>query len=381
MTATSPNEPGSASVAPAEKRAPGPRFRELDGLRGIAALAVVLYHFTSSYAAKAPEAPRALHDFAWGEYGVQLFFLISGFVILMSAWRARRPTDFAISRAARLYPAYWISLAVAVVLLLWRPMAGFPVDPATVAANVTMVQRWFLMPNVVDVYWTLAVEMQFYVVVFLLLVLTRCRLSVRVLLWAAGAWTALSWAVILAAFRVTTENPQSDPTWVKLLTNGTVAEYGPLFITGMLFYLVREGRVRVPWALASAASTVLGATLLRGVEHGVHVAVVCVVFAVVVLRRRTGVLLLAPVQWFGKVSYSLYIMHTVAGFLVIDALWPHLGIHGAILVAVAVVSALSWLVWRVGEQWLGREAKRGLTRMRAALDGRTSRAPEEVTSR
>ena len=134
--------------------------------------------------------------------------------------------------------------------------------------------------------------------------------------------------VILAAFRVTTENPQADPTWVKLLTNGTVAEYGPLFITGMLFYLVREGRVRSPWALASAASTVLGATLLRGVEHGVHVAVVCVVFAVVVLRRRTGVLLLAPVQWFGKISYSLYIMHTVAGFLVIDALWPHLGTTG-----------------------------------------------------
>lgn len=378
MTATSPNEPGSASVAPAEKRAPGPRFRELDGLRGIAALAVVLHHYTSSYAGKSPEAPRAFHDFAWGEYGVQLFFLISGFVILMTAWRARRPSDFAISRAARLYPPYWISLAVAVGLLLWMPIPGFPVDAPTVAANVTMVQRWFLMPNVVDVYWTLAVEMQFYVIVLALLILTRCRLSVRVLTWAAVAWTAVSWAVILAASGVTTANPQADPTWVKLLNNATVAEYGPFFITGMLFYLAREGSRRPGWAIASAVSTAVGATLLRGAEHGLHVAAVCLVFAVVALRRRTGILTIAPVQWFGKISYSLYIMHTVAGFLIIDALWPHLGIHGAILVALALVSALSWAVWHVGEQWLGRRARAGLVRLRDGADARLGRRREEV---
>lgn len=378
MTAASPNEPGSASVAPAEKR-PGPRFRELDGLRGIAALAVVLYHFTSSYAGHAPGAPRAFHDFAWGEYGVQLFFLISGFVILMSAWRARRPSDFAISRAARLYPAYWLSLVLALVLLAWHPMQGFPREATTVAVNLTMVQRWVNVPNVVDVYWTLGVEMQFYAIVLVLLVLTRCRLSERVLLWAAGAWSLVSWAVILVASRVTTADPQADPTWVKLLTNGTVAEYGPLFVTGMLFYLVRQTGQHPGWAIGSAVSTVVGAAVLRGLEHGLLVAVVCLLFAIVVLRERTAVLLLAPVQWLGKISYSLYIVHTVAGFVVIDALWPHLGIHGAVLVAVVVVCLLAWIVWRVGEQWLGRLAKSGLARLRPLGDALRTR-PGRVTA-
>ncbi|UBH24492.1 acyltransferase [Micrococcus porci] len=315
MTAASSNEPGAATVPPIEKRHPGPRFRELDGLRGIAALAVVLYHFTGHFAARFPAAPRAFHDFWWGEYGVQLFFLLSGFVILMTAWRAKRPSDFAISRVARLYPPYWISLAVAVSLLLWRPMPGFPIDPATVVANVTMVQRWFLFPNVVEVYWTLAVEMQFYVIVFVLLLVTRCRLRGRVLLWAAAAWTAVSWVVILAAFRVTSDNPQADPTWVKLLTNATVAEYGPLFVTGMLFYLVRETGRHPGWAIASAASTALGATLLRGSEHGVMVAAVC---------------------------------------------------------------ALAWLVWRVGEQWLGKHARTGLVSLRDHVSPRAVASKREA---
>ena len=371
MTAASPNEPGSVSVAPAEKRVPGPRFRELDGLRGLAALAVVFSHYTGAHNSHYPQDPAAFHDAAWGAAGVQLFFIISGFAIFMSARRADRPSDFAISRAARLYPPYWISLVFAVVLLLLHPVPGFPFTWGQALVNLTMVQRWVGVDNVVDVYWTLAVEMQFYVIILILLYLTRCRLSDRVVLWGSLAWSVISWAVVLFTAPHVGSDPQRDPLWVKLLNNATVAEYAPLFVLGMALYIARQTGQHRGWVAAAAVSAVGSTFVMRGMPLALEVLVVVLLAVTVMLRKRTSVLLLAPVQWYGKISYSLYILHAIPGYLVIHALWPYVGRNMAMLVALAVVSVLAWALQKYGEEHLGRAAKRGLTRVRSVVDART----------
>ncbi|MCV7495615.1 acyltransferase [Micrococcus luteus] len=371
MTAASPNEPGAASVAPAEKRVPGPRFRELDGLRGIAALAVVFSHYTGAHNSHYPQDPAAFHDAAWGAAGVQLFFIISGFVIFMSARRADRPSDFAISRAARLYPPYWISLVFAVVLLLLHPVPGFPFTWGQALVNLTMVQRWVGVDNVVDVYWTLAVEMQFYVIILILLYLTRCRLSDRVVLWGSLAWSVISWAVVLFTAPHVGSDPQRDPLWVKLLNNATVAEYAPLFVLGMALYIARQTGQHRGWVAAAAVSAVGSTFVMRGMPLALEVLVVVLLAVTVMLRERTSVLLLAPVQWYGKISYSLYILHAIPGYILIHALWPYVGRNMAMLVALAVVSVLAWALQKYGEEHLGRAAKRGLTRVRSVVDART----------
>ncbi|MGW5083545.1 acyltransferase [Micrococcus sp. HSID17228] len=371
MTAASPNEPGAASVAPAEKRVPGPRFRELDGLRGIAALAVVFSHYTGAHNSHYPQDPAAFHDAAWGAAGVQLFFIISGFVIFMSARRANRPSDFAISRAARLYPPYWISLVFAVVLLLLHPVPGFPFTWGQALVNLTMVQRWVGVDNVVDVYWTLAVEMQFYVIILVLLYLTRCRLSDRVVLWGSLAWSVISWAVVLFTAPHVGSDPQRDPMWVKLLNNATVAEYAPLFVLGMALYIARQTGRHRGWVAAAAMSAVGSTFVMRGMPLALEVLVVVLLAVTVMLRERTSVLLLAPVQWYGKISYSLYILHAIPGYIIIHALWPYVGRNMAMLVALAVVSVLAWALQKYGEEHLGRAAKRGLTRVRSVVDART----------
>ena len=371
MTAASPNEPGSASVAPAEKRVPGPRFRELDGLRGIAALAVVFSHYTGAHNSHYPQDPAAFHDAAWGAAGVQLFFIISGFVIFMSARRANRPSDFAISRAARLYPPYWISLVFAVGLLLLHPVPGFPFTWGQALVNLTMVQRWVGVDNVVDVYWTLAVEMQFYVIILILLYLTRCRLSDRVVLWGSLAWSVISWAVVLFTAPHVGSDPQRDPLWVKLLNNATVAEYAPLFVLGMALYIARQTGRHRGWVAAAAVSAVGSTFVMRGMPLALEVLVVVLLAVTVMLRERTSVLLLPPIQWYGKISYSLYILHAIPGYILIHALWPYVGRNMAMLVALAVVSVLAWALQKYGEEHLGRAAKRGLTRVRSVVDART----------
>lgn len=361
-------------IEPAEARPLGQRFRELDGLRGLAALAVVASHFGEGHNSHFLEDPAAFHDFAWGAYGVQLFFLISGFVILMSARGAHRSSDFVISRVSRLYPVYWLSLAFAVGLLLIWPVPGFSLSLLDVVVNTTMVQRWVLVPNVVDVYWTLAVEMQFYVIILLVLLLTRCRLTDRAVLVTAAVWSAVSWIVALVVMTRTTEDPQLDPMSVKLLNNLTVAEYAPLFVLGMAFYLVRRERRHVLWAALAAASAVASAFVFRGSLHGTLVAAAVVIFAIVVLRESTKVLLWAPVQFYGRVSYSLYVIHAIPGYLIIHWSWPYLGRTGAMVLALVVVSLLAWLAHLAGERWGSRHLKRALLAVRERTDrGRRAR--------
>jgi peptidoglycan/LPS O-acetylase OafA/YrhL len=341
------------------------RFRELDGLRGIAALAVVLYHFTGHYNTYYPQDPPARVDIWWGAFGVQLFFLISGFVILMSAEAARRPSDFVISRVTRLYPVYWIVLVLGVVIAAVFAVPNVPLSPDVVAMNLTMVQRWFLVPNVLDVFWTLAVEMQFYVLLFMLLVITRCRLSDRLMVRVVVVWLAVCLVAAVWAFPTSHGlTPQEVPTPVKLILNVTLASYGPLFCTGMIAFLSRRAN-RVHWLLwPSAIVAVIVTGLTQEWTDAAVVAVICFGFILVTLRDTTPMLLLAPLQWLGKVSYSLYLIHSIVGFVVIHALWPHLGREGAVVVALAVVLVVAWALWAFGERRLSRHMRALLTRLR-----------------
>ena len=91
---------------------PPPIRGELDALRGMAAMAVVVFHYTT----RARNNGVQLFDFEIGHYGVQLFFCVSGFVIYWTLERSKTLMDFAVSRFSRLYPAYWAAIALLLAL-------------------------------------------------------------------------------------------------------------------------------------------------------------------------------------------------------------------------------------------------------------------------
>ncbi|MEK4129105.1 acyltransferase [Solibacillus sp. FSL W8-0474] len=81
------------------------RLTELDALRGLAALAVVIFHYTTRYNELFGHEKSSYLNFTFGHMGVNLFFMISGFVIFMTLRRINNVKEFAIKRAFRLYPA------------------------------------------------------------------------------------------------------------------------------------------------------------------------------------------------------------------------------------------------------------------------------------
>ena len=138
------------------------RIKELDALRGIAAIMVVFFHYTFN-------KPESQLGFKVGTTGVDLFFIISGFVIFMSLSNITRSIDFVINRVSRLYPTYWASVTFAFfVLLINSNFSGVGTQSLTYLKNMTMFQYYLKAHNLDEVYWTMIIEMLFYLGVLLL---------------------------------------------------------------------------------------------------------------------------------------------------------------------------------------------------------------------
>lgn len=332
--------------------APGPRLVELDALRGIAALSVVLFHYTWLFSELFPGRGQSWRLFAQGDHGVHLFFFISGFVILMTARRRSTPTSFLRARATRLYPPYWAALTLT-VLGTWL-LGATVLMPSTGEwlVNYTMLQKFLRVHEVDGAYWSLAIELIFYALVAVLLV--RGRLTARTVLACSAAWLALALGVVLTVPRTA-----GIPSFIHVIT---VADYAYLFVAGMVGFLVRAREISPLWTLPMLVIATTFGALLEGVVGGaLSLGIVAAGFAVASLRT------VAPLRWgplvrLGEVSYPLYLVHQNLGYSMLLRLehvvpWPV-----AVAIALIVVLVLAWVVHELVEvrfsRWLRRRSAR-----------------------
>jgi peptidoglycan/LPS O-acetylase OafA/YrhL len=356
----------------APSSAPTSRLYVLDGLRLVAALLVVGFHFTIFAKPWGVPNGTALPGLAnvtqFGWLGVYLFFLISGFVICMSA-EGRTVAQFATARITRLYPAYWFAvIATSVVLTVW-PVVAKPLAPGDVLTNLTMFQDFLGVPRVDVVYWTLSVELRFYLL-FGLFVLVRGYTPRRVLLFAAG-W-------LMAGLLVGKQVP--------VLGTLLVSRDSACFVAGMALYLIYRhggnlylwGLVGVSWLVALEKIGSLSPTApVRNVFSPTQVAVleagVITLFFLVVAAVATRRLAVAW-RWLttaGALTYPLYLLHEFIGWTMIHHVRRVLPPWATLLVVVLAFLVISWLVYRFVEKpvagWLRRrfsEARQSATFLR-----------------
>ncbi|MCX4748553.1 acyltransferase [Kitasatospora sp. NBC_01287] len=366
--------PAAGGGRAAEKRGAKPRLYVLDGLRLLAALAVVFWHYTGYQRHPAMwggDSSRIVPEFSsWAAYGwsgVELFFLISGFVICMSAW-GRTVGEFFVSRVVRLFPAYWVCLLItSAVVLTTRPTWMWNIDRfhyTDVLTNLTMLQNGVGGAMDIDpVYWTLWIELRFYVLFAVLVALgqlTYRRVVMFCAVWTLGAVAAAvsGWAVLDLVF---------DP------------EYAPLFIAGIAMYLIHRfgpdlllwGVVGLNWLLAqhrmlqivSGYQTDAGHRLSFTLCFGIVSASFLVMIAAALgrLDRIRGRWIVAA----GALTYPLYLLHEEIGWLVISELHTRMNPYLLVLSLVGVMLLASWLVHRLVERPLAGVLKRRLT---AALE-------------
>jgi peptidoglycan/LPS O-acetylase OafA/YrhL len=344
--------------------APIGRVPELDLLRFVASASVVLYHFTYRPRFQGtldvgafdplPTATR------YGYLGVTLFFMISGFVILWSS-QARSSGEFVVSRVARLFPSFWICvLLTALVVNATHGGDGDPVSLRDMLANFTMVPGLLEAPYVDGVYWTLFVELKFYVLVFFVL-LTGTMAYVEVWL---GAWLAAS---VAAAIGIAP----------KVIISAALYPYGPYFISGCLFYLVRSRGLSLFRVIGLVAACTIGAHYAivqqpNFMAESSAASSVVVAAAVVLFHALFGVIALSPGSlpnsrlwyWLGGLTYPLYLLHNRIGKVIAATVpaGPLVILAAETIVATALAIVLAALVERgfcgIFHRWLLRMAIR-----------------------
>jgi peptidoglycan/LPS O-acetylase OafA/YrhL len=294
---------------------PSSRVVELDALRGIAALAVVAYHYTTRYSEQIGHLGGPLPSLMAGKYGVQLFFLISGFVIFMTLERTHSAMDFVVSRCSRLYPGYWVAVAVTalVVYSIGLPQQALPWPDLLL--NLTMVQDILGAEHLDGSYWTLQIELFFYVQMLFWFVLGQLKR----IHWIIAGWLSLAVLNGLATRR----------GWhlPYLLRELLILRHIPFFALGVLFFRLRSQPQERRLNLAMIALCLLAIGVAERPLFLLVATACCAIFTLFVLGRLRF-LNLRFFVFLGGISYSLYLIHQAIGFSLIYRL-EHAGVSSA----------------------------------------------------
>lgn len=330
------------------------RLNEIDLLRFVAALWVVFFHYTfRGYAADNMSAmpyPMLANFSKYGYLGVQLFFMISGFVILMTA-ASGSLSKFAISRIVRLFPAFWACCTITYIATITIGGERFSASLGQYLINMTMLSEFFRVASIDGAYWSLFVELKFYALVTVVLAIGKIRHS---------QWLLYMWVFALVFLEFI--NIKSNA--VKALQYVLIADHAPFFIAGATFYLVWSRGVsftRVGLIMVTLCLSLLN-TLERlpsfKTQYNTNIsafAVSCIIisfFAMMLLVSlgKTGIL--GRIRWLlaGVITYPLYLVHQYVGFMVFNiaypAINPHLLLWGTIICMLGFAYAVHVLVER-----------------------------------
>lgn len=328
------------------------RIEYLDGHRGLAIVLVMLFHAYARWPQVVPYGDRFADFplFRLGHFGVQLFFLISGFVISMTLEKCHSSSEFLFKRWLRLFPAMLICSAIVFVsasLFPERP-AGVP-HLRDLLPGLTFVHPhwWALLFGTPQhalegAFWSLYVEVQFYLVIGLV----YFRLG-----------TARSIALVFALFVIHTviwllyrhSPPGQNTLLLETLESFGFAHFG-WFAAGACLhrYWTSEGKLWLAAALAAILASAAVAADFRW-KAAVAMTVIALFFAASIRSTIVQRLLrIRPLVFFGFVSYPLYLLHENMMVALIVKLGKTAAIPAIFLpvIPIVVVTAIAWVVAR-----------------------------------
>jgi peptidoglycan/LPS O-acetylase OafA/YrhL len=334
------------------------RIAELDALRGFAALSVCFFHC----ALICPGGTQLLRYLKYGGTGVDLFFMISGFVIFMSLNSSQKLKDFWFLRFVRLFPVYWIAIVITIALLYFGH-AECSMSWNYIIGNIFMIYPVVKANPWLDPCWTLYVELTFY---FFIGLIAFCKWLDKIELLI---WIGLLTVTVINGVYILTGNCYAAYIRFFIITREVIPliSYFGFFAGGILYYRVYT----LGWSANRVILLILCflfTLLIHSVSGRLNLLfsaperLLCEVFFnilfIAVIKNKAGFLKMKWLLFAGTISYALYLIHASVGQDLSIYLYPYINKFAALLIGLTAAIILSALITFFLEKPVQRWVKR-----------------------
>jgi len=306
------------------------RIKELDAFRGIAAMAVVLYHYTTRY--NQIFSADSFFNFSLGWLGVPLFFILSGFVIHLTIDRSFNAKDFLIRRFLRLYPTYWISLLLTLAVMILSGFmykySAFYVSKLDVLANFTMWHQFFHFKHIDGAYWSLLPELLFYCLMAFILFINK----IKSFYWYNSILLLIGSIHIFFPI----------PIIGKILG----IHYILLFMIGLCFYRIHQKKATKYEHLLIWLNLFVAVFLYQIEQQGNTVQLlfstfipIVLIFYLFIFKKLQFLGKYKLLVFLGNISYALYLVHQNIGYVIIKNL-EDINFNRELSICIAILSSI-----------------------------------------
>ena len=272
-----------------------------------------------------------------GVTGVDLFFIISGYVIFMTLNKTKKPLDFIISRVSRLWPSYIVMLLLTLLTIYLLNRTHFP-PIKIIAANLTMLQPWFFAEYIDDSYWTLTVELLFYIFMFILFINNRLKDIIVI--------SSIILIFLCVYYYYFSTYSSANKLYIFPRSMLPVMAHFPLFFAGILFYKLKFDKTKWIYHVLIGCCFLFGLYLFGkgGRSHffiniSTYSIILFLYFVVFYLfiYNKLQFLKIKFLVFLGSISYCLYLIHDRAGLLLYKYITAHFNINPILVIIILIV--------------------------------------------